>query len=768
MPLLGTDHSILVKDEAPFFRSLAELDDWASKPSPKLGAVLPYTPRRPVPGPQAHQGKLLVCHDYKGGYTESTSAHGYTFNFWPLCDSFIYFSHHRVTIPPPGWSTAAHRQGVKMLGTLIFEGDGEADCLRLLVGRLPSNVTGSSAGDTLPFSPYYARVLADLAYQRGFDGYLLNFECPLRGGLEQTRALTAWIALLDAELKSKVGPHAETIWYDSVVVTGQLRWQDRLNSLNLPFFLPSTAFFTNYTWPAHYPNLTASYFLSLAQASLAQLRTQPKTLNSVYVGVDVWGRGQHGGGGLGSYRALAHIDPLGLGLSAALFGPAWTWESEQDKPGFDWQTWWKYERLLWVGPEDEQGRPDVPEAPRREGEPVHDHGPFEPIANYFGRRAPPDPLDVAFCTTFCPGVGNAWWVEGVKVMDKAATGGWTDVDKQTSLGDLVWPRAAVTWEAENDQPPRTDVLPTATSSIFFEDAWTGGSSLRLSFSCPGSDAEDAFFRCLWVPVQSAALSSQMPYHVTLVYKVDAQEDDAQVEVDLGLSIKILAPDGKAHHNLNVSPVSTDQAIDLPGGWSRTTVQLTLSADQCELARDGVAIGLALGFAVEDPTQSYKFSVVLGQLAVYPAPLTAPLSQTNPKVLWASYTPGTAPASAGVLEWETAASLPTLPSLSITSPDDPIPAWILDYSQRQTPAFSYFNIYVQARTPLAPSVPLPGQATFIGTTGLDGRLHRFFVDDACLPEALQGIGVRFYVQGVTDRGRALKWDRCAFVDVQLPK
>ena len=35
--------------------------------------------------------------------------------------------------------------------------------------------------------------------------------------------------------------------YDSVIVDGKLRWQDRLNSLNLPFFLPSSGFFTNYT-----------------------------------------------------------------------------------------------------------------------------------------------------------------------------------------------------------------------------------------------------------------------------------------------------------------------------------------------------------------------------------------------------------------------------------------------------------------------------------------------------------------------------------------
>lgn len=35
--------------------------------------------------------------------------------------------------------------------------------------------------------------------------------------------------------------------YDSVIFNGQVRWQDRLNSFNLPFLLPSTGFFTNYT-----------------------------------------------------------------------------------------------------------------------------------------------------------------------------------------------------------------------------------------------------------------------------------------------------------------------------------------------------------------------------------------------------------------------------------------------------------------------------------------------------------------------------------------
>jgi hypothetical protein len=29
-------------------------------------------------------------------------------------DVFVYFSHHLVTVPPPGWIHAAHKHGVKV------------------------------------------------------------------------------------------------------------------------------------------------------------------------------------------------------------------------------------------------------------------------------------------------------------------------------------------------------------------------------------------------------------------------------------------------------------------------------------------------------------------------------------------------------------------------------------------------------------------------------------------------------------------------------
>ncbi|THU86762.1 hypothetical protein K435DRAFT_867947 [Dendrothele bispora CBS 962.96] len=239
----------------------------------------------------------------KGGYTESPFELAYTFYYWHSCDVFIYFSHHRVTVPPPGWTTAAHRQGVKMLAitTRIFEHDeAKSDCLRLLVGQLPKSPTSPASpiqfsptsSLSLPLSPHYARLLAQLAAQRGFDGYLLNFECPLlQGGVEQTRVLAAWITLLKKELRDK--------------------------------------------WRPTYPNLTAQYFLSLSSALTAN-----KTLRDINMGIDVWGRGLHGAGSFRSfrsYRALQHISPSSLGLSVAIFGHAWTWESEHDRDEWTWE-----------------------------------------------------------------------------------------------------------------------------------------------------------------------------------------------------------------------------------------------------------------------------------------------------------------------------------------------------------------------------------------------------------------------------------------------
>ena len=65
--------------------------------------------------------KLLVCHDLQGGYGQDslfgggTDPEQFALYAWHLIDTFVYFSHSLVTIPPPGWTGAAHLHGVKVI-----------------------------------------------------------------------------------------------------------------------------------------------------------------------------------------------------------------------------------------------------------------------------------------------------------------------------------------------------------------------------------------------------------------------------------------------------------------------------------------------------------------------------------------------------------------------------------------------------------------------------------------------------------------------------
>ncbi|KDN53282.1 glycoside hydrolase family 85 protein [Tilletiaria anomala UBC 951] len=263
--------------------------------------------------------KLMVCHDHKGGYKEQPDAQCYTFEHWQLADYFVYFSHHRVTVPPPAWIEAAHRHGTKILGTLIFEWKESIAELSLLL-RGPEcehipllgpscinhrSVANDTAAAALLFSPHFADVLITLALQRGFDGYLINVEVPLDLGFQcsgepwpwwvrsrvrhiemqkNATRLRAWVAYLRFEGRRRVGianarkseraagrnrrrESWHVAWYDSVTIDGELAWQDALTPANQAFFEVADSIFTNYTWvrppealpPGQFPQSVHSY-----------------------------------------------------------------------------------------------------------------------------------------------------------------------------------------------------------------------------------------------------------------------------------------------------------------------------------------------------------------------------------------------------------------------------------------------------------------------------------------------------------------------------
>lgn len=98
----------------------------------------------------------------------------------------------------------------------------------------------------MPVSSHYAKVLANLARERGFDGWLVNIEIDMSGGRTEARGLAAWLTIFQREVTKAVGAHGKVLMYDSVIIRGDLVWQERVNSRNLPFFLSSNGLFTNY------------------------------------------------------------------------------------------------------------------------------------------------------------------------------------------------------------------------------------------------------------------------------------------------------------------------------------------------------------------------------------------------------------------------------------------------------------------------------------------------------------------------------------------
>ncbi|CAN0909823.1 Cytosolic endo-beta-N-acetylglucosaminidase 2 [Linum grandiflorum] len=62
----------------------------------------------------------------QGGYVDDKFVQGgsnpdaYSIWHWYLMDVFVYFSHSLVTLPPPCWTNAAHRHGVKVLIFLLL------------------------------------------------------------------------------------------------------------------------------------------------------------------------------------------------------------------------------------------------------------------------------------------------------------------------------------------------------------------------------------------------------------------------------------------------------------------------------------------------------------------------------------------------------------------------------------------------------------------------------------------------------------------------
>ncbi|XP_025323992.1 cytosolic endo-beta-N-acetylglucosaminidase isoform X1 [Canis lupus baileyi] len=305
-----------------YFSSLEELLAWTPGMEDSFNVALEPSECRQPPL-SSERPRTLLCHDMMGGYLDDKFIQGaavhnpYCFYHWQSIDIFVYFSHHTVTIPPVGWTNAAHRHGVCVLGTFITEWkEGGRLCEAFLAGDERSY---QAVADQLVLIAQFFR----------FDGWLINIENSL--SLAAVGNMPHFLRYLTARLHEQV-PRGLVLWYDSVVSSGQLKWQDELNQHNRVFFDSCDGFFTNYNWREEH--------LERMLGQAGQRRAD------VYVGVDVFARGKVVGGQFDTYKSLELIRKHGF--SAALFAPGWVYECLEKKDFFQNQDkfWALLERYL--------------------------------------------------------------------------------------------------------------------------------------------------------------------------------------------------------------------------------------------------------------------------------------------------------------------------------------------------------------------------------------------------------------------------------------
>lgn len=146
-----------------------------------------------------------------------------------------------------------------------------------------------------------------------------------------TEKINRFLGYLTTKIHNEI-PGSKIIWYDSMTTSGDIHWQNELNTHNEPFFHKADGIFINYWWQKEYPEMSKRVAERHSRSGL-----------DVYFGTDVWGRGTYGGGEFKSYKGVESA--AAAGTSSALFAMAWTYE-HFDKSDFE-----KMDRLFWLGGE---------------------------------------------------------------------------------------------------------------------------------------------------------------------------------------------------------------------------------------------------------------------------------------------------------------------------------------------------------------------------------------------------------------------------------
>lgn len=392
-----------------------------------------------------------------------------TFSYWQYVDTLVYWggsAGEGLIVPPSADVTdAAHHNGVPMVGTVFFPPTTYGGRTEWLNTFLKKDATGNF--------PMVDKLI-QVCDTYGFDGWFINQETE-GASSSQAQDMQDFIKVF-----KRKAPHLQLIWYDSMVPSGSISWQNGLTDENKMFMIDdsgqpvSDSMFLNFWWGRLYGNTLKS-----SRKKAQSIGVNPYEL---YAGIDVQTNG---------YNTRADWRDLQKAkLSLGLYCPSWTYFGASSR-----EDHFAKENQFWVNVDGNPTKSYHPDKSKWNG-----------VSNYIVEKS--TLTQAPFETHFGIGNGHKYFIKGQQVGDKD----WNNRSLQGVLPTYRW-----IIESKN-----TDEL---VPQIDYNDAFEGGNSLILSGDVSTN-----------MPIEWTLYSADMPIESGQFIELAVKTQDSAMPIELVLTL----------------------------------------------------------------------------------------------------------------------------------------------------------------------------------------------------------------------------------------
>lgn len=486
-----------------------------------------------------------------------------TFSYWQYVDTLVYWggsAGEGLIVPPsPDVTDAAHKNGVRVLGTVFFPMLEHGGKIEWLNDFLQKDASGN-----FPM----ADKLIEVAVKYGFDGWFINQET--QDSLTKDHAVL--MQQFIKQCKEKAPEGFQIVWYDSMTKEGEMNWQNALTEENDYFMMDSEknkiadSMFLNFWW--------GSNELKKSRERAEQIGIDPYEL---YAGIDVQANGVMTPV---EWKNFENGSASATYTSLGLYCPSWSYFAADTIDKYD-----KNENRLWV---NDNGNPAI--------DTKVSGNTWRGISTYVVERSVVK--KAPFVTNFSMGNGYSFFIDGEKVSNRD----WNNRSMADVMPTYRW---IMNSEGENDLSVYTD----------YANAYYGGNSFRFYGNMDADKKTE-------IKLFSSDLAIEKNMQVSMALKASSETtanlvltmEDGSIETVKGnkavssgwtvVAFDVSKLEGKIVRNISISISTKEKAssyefflgsFSILNGTSQTTDVTSAKVEECVFDEENMYAGVRLSY-----------------------------------------------------------------------------------------------------------------------------------------------------------------------------